>query len=81
MAAQDAPDQYVFRRAGEGAASPSEVAAAWFKVLRGKALQAHTLGRVLTASRSIVARWEGRKSTGLKPGLSRGGKAMDDVGN
>ena len=75
MAAIDEPDSYVFVR-GAPKAAPSEVNAAWHKVLKGKALQHHYLGQALAATQAALAQMEARISGGLTPGMTKGGKPV-----
>ena len=77
MSAIDDPESYVFHRGGDVPLSPSQVSAAWFKVLRGKALLRHTLGQAIEVANKAVEAFNGRFTGGLKPGITQRGKAIN----
>jgi hypothetical protein len=79
MAALDEPDKYAFSR-GTLAASPAEVKAAWYSVLKGQALMSHKLGQIAAATQAMLSIWKSRKPPGMKPGVSRKGKPIDARG-
>ena len=85
MGARDDPDRFSFMRGGrdERRAVP-EIAAAWTKVLKGKALEKRLEQTGLTDAQKKLNAYKQRKGAsggGLKPGLTRRGKRIDDAGN
>lgn len=79
MAAKDDPETYSFKRAG---ADPprSDSLSRWRSSLAGRALTGFLMRTgILTANKGLAA-WETRRrgGTGLRPGVTRGGKAIDD---
>lgn len=80
MAALDEPKMYKFHRVGQEKASQSEINASWLSVLAGKALTGHRLGKAIAAADRVRSIWAGRGTSGLKPGFSRGGKPLAELG-
>jgi hypothetical protein len=81
MASIDEPGKWVFTRSGEEENRPKAMAT-WRDVLSGGALM-RFLARTGTArGNANIAAWEARRmrGTGLRPGLTRAGKEINDVG-
>ena len=84
MAAQDDPERYSFRRAGQPEnvrKAASEIAAAWLNVRAGAALKKHMAASGFAAAMDMANKWYSRKKPGLQPGVTRGGKDISDAWN
>jgi hypothetical protein len=83
MAAKDDPDKWTFTRAGTVQASESMTR--WVDKLAGRILTQFLMITGLTASIEAAAKWRAKRSappsTGLKPGMSRGGKDLKGASN
>lgn len=83
MAALDEPDRWTFVRDGQraGASDVPKARAEWHGVLGGRLAVDYMLRTGIAAGNANVAAWRARQGGGLRPGLSRGGKALDDAGH
>jgi len=82
MAAIDDPDNWSFSRVGD--TKRSETVSTWHQVLAGRALITlmSLMGR--TAALAGIMRHRSRSRgglSGMRPGITRGGKRIDDVGD
>lgn len=82
MAAIDEPDRWKFRRSGEEV-ERSESLARWRDSLAGRALVGFLARTGLAHASRGLAAYEARRlrgtDAGMKPGLSRAGKALPDA--
>jgi hypothetical protein len=78
MAALDEPDKWSFTRQGRSSpAESTETMAAWHNVLTGRLALEYLLYTGIAAAQEVVNKWKTRQGPGLRPGLTRGGKALD----
>lgn len=81
MAAKDDPETYSFKRANSDPPR-SDSLSRWRSSLAGRALTGFLMRTgILTANKGLAA-WENRRRGGgaglLRPGMTRGGKAIDN---
>lgn len=76
MSAIDDPDNWTFVRGSKQSETTSKSLARWFDVLAGPLFDQYQRYMGITAGLDNVRRWRARQGGGLKPGLSRGGKAV-----
>ena len=83
MGAADEPDRYTFLRGGKSARqAESEKRAAWFNAVSGKALQERMEADGLAEAQRRLKAYKAKQgglSGGMKPGITRGGKAVNDA--
>jgi len=77
MAALDDPERWTFRRGGADAPR-SETMSRWRDGLAGRALAEFMSLTGASAARAGIERWRNRRGTGMRPGLTRRGKGVDD---
>jgi len=76
MASIDEPDKWTFNRLGQPEPK-SQALAGWSDRLAGRALAAFMARTGLSVASAGVARWRARQGSGMKPGLTRGGKPIE----
>ena len=83
MGAADNPDQYTFLRGGKSARqTESERRAAWLSTFSGKALEEKMEADGLAEAQRRLKAYKaklGGLSGGMKPGITRGGKPVNDA--
>lgn len=81
MAALDEPDRYSFTRDGKetGRSTSTAALASWTDTLKGPLLARYLEQIGIGAGNRAVAAYLARKRTGLRPGLTRRGKPVDEL--
>lgn len=81
MAALDEPDRYSFTRDGKetGRSITTTGLASWTDTLKGALRERYLESIGIAAGNRAVAAYLAKRYTGLKPGLSRKGKPVDEL--
>lgn len=80
MGAKDEPDRFTFLRGGiDARRQVPEAAAAWASALSGRALAERMQAGGLTDAQRRLNEYKARATGGMRPGVTRGGKAVPDA--